>query len=159
MQHPVNESGEVCSGKGGYKHFACIFLNALKPPKKALSKIRGYCFWCDNRQPHHVQLFLFSSTPNQSHPGSLNGMASLPKGYGRHTSLLHGYSHSRAYHTKTLILEAWRYKGSWEQSTVRCFVTPTPQITDFHSRDENTLHVLQSLIISLATPWFIQVCR
>lgn len=49
----------------------------------------------------------------------LNGMSSLPKWYRRHAFRLHG----RVYHTKTLILEAWRHKGNWEQSIVCCSVT------------------------------------
>lgn len=66
MQHPVNESGLPKKERAQTLFIHFPQSSALKP-MKALSKIRGYCFWCSNRWLHHVQSFLFSSPPNQPH--------------------------------------------------------------------------------------------
>lgn len=88
------------------------------------------------------------------HPYSLSGMSSLPKGYGRHTSFLHGWSHS-----KSLAHQNTHFRGSevQEESRAKHCLLPgdllPPQITASRPRNENEMKIHFMCFKALFSPW------
>lgn len=88
------------------------------------------------------------------HPYSLNGMSSLPKGYGRRTSFLHGWSHS-----KSLAHQNTHFGGSevQEESRAKHCLLPgdllPPQITASRPRNENEMKTRFMYFKALFSPW------
>lgn len=81
-------------------------------------------------------------------------MSSLPKGYGRHTSFLHGWSHS-----KSLAHQNTHFGGSevQEESRAKHCLLPgdllPPQITASRPRNENEMKTRFMHFKALFSPW------
>lgn len=134
MQHPINESKRSAQEKEDTNTLnASSLIYLTQTTYEGITQNQGILLLMQQQTATScaVTPFLQSTKPapqKHIHPCSLNAMSSLPQGYGRHTSLPHGQSHSRVYHTKTLIVEAWRYTRGVESKAlfVAWWLTTTP---------------------------------